>query len=142
MFQDMLSRRNLITATIGAGAVWLGGRGSLLAACSDRAGSMSRYGALTAVSSDLRCPEAIRQACLRALPAIEASPGYLARLILADMSSAGRDCTSATALRHSVREQSRDDFRDGRIVTVDGWMLSLTETRVYALAALYAQHRR
>ncbi len=138
MLQAMLSRRNLITAAIGTGATWLGGRASSLAACGDRARSMSLYGALAALSSDLRCPGTIGRACLQALPANEASPEDLARLILADLSSAGRDCNSAIALRRSVSERSRDDFRDGRIVTVDGWMLSLTETRVYALAGLSA----
>jgi hypothetical protein len=141
MLLSILSRRNLIAAAIGAGAAWLGERRSPLAACGDRTRSMSGYSALMAVSSDLRCPEAICQACLRALPAIEASPEDLTRLILADLSSADRDYTSAIVLRRSVRERSRDDFRDGKIITVDGWMLSLTETRVYALAALRAKRR-
>jgi len=39
-------------------------------------------------------------------------------------------------LAQAIKERSRTDFRDGRVVTVDGWILSLTETRVYALAAL------
>ena len=128
MFQAMLSRRNLITAAIGAGAAWLGGRASSLAACSDRA--------LAAMSLDLGCPGTIGRACLRALPAIEASPEDLTRLILADISSADGDCSSVVRLRHSVRARSRDDFRDGKIVIVDGWVLSLTEARVYALAGL------
>jgi hypothetical protein len=38
------------------------------------------------------------------------------------------------ALRRSVGERSKDDFGHGRIVYVDGWMLSLTETRLYALS--------
>jgi hypothetical protein len=62
-------------------------------------------------------------------------------MILGDVKAAGLDCLSASALAyaHAIRESSRDDFRCGRIVTVDGWMLSLTETRVYALAALLPQ---
>jgi hypothetical protein len=137
----MLSRRHLITAAIGAGAAWLTGRQWFLATWVDRAGPMAGYGALAELCSDLRCPETIRKACLRALPAAEVSREDLARLVLADVSSAAEGCTSAIALKHSVRERSRDDFREGRIVTVDGWMLSLTETRVYALAALLAMRR-
>jgi hypothetical protein len=43
---------------------------------------------------------------------------------------------STGALAQAIGQRSRDDFRDGRIVIVDGWMLSLTETRLYALATL------
>jgi hypothetical protein len=34
-----------------------------------------------------------------------------------------------------LRGRVRDDFRAGRTVTVDGWVLSDTEARLYALAA-------
>jgi hypothetical protein len=138
MLPPALSRRNLIAAVIGAGAAWLSGQASYLAACGDRVHSKSRNVDLAALCSDLRCPETIRKACLRALPAAEVSRENLSRLVLADLSSAAEGWTSAIALKHSVRERSRDDFREGRIVIVDGWMLSLTETRVYALAALLA----
>ena len=57
------------------------------------------------------------------------------------MSAPGGDRWSATALAQTLRERSRTDFHEGRIVNVDGWMLSLTETRVYALAALLSQSR-
>jgi hypothetical protein len=60
-------------------------------------------------------------------------------MLLGDVQVAGGDCSSARALAQAIRELSRDDFRCGRIVTVDGWMLSLTETRAYALAALLLQ---
>jgi hypothetical protein len=43
------------------------------------------------------------------------------------------------ALRRSVGERSQDDFDHGRIVYVDGWMLSLTETRLYALSTSLAR---
>jgi len=29
-----------------------------------------------------------------------------------------------------------DDYRTGRVVDIDGWVLSITEARLYALAAL------
>jgi len=130
----MLSRRKLIAVAAGAGAALLGWRAAFRAV--GGAPPTPGCGALAAVCSDLGCPEPLAKACLRALPAVEASAGYLTRVILAEMSSAGRDCASAMALRHSLRDQSRYDFEHGRIATVDGWMLSLTETRLYALAAL------
>ncbi|MCB1930023.1 MAG: hypothetical protein KDH17_18570 [Rhodocyclaceae bacterium] len=36
----------------------------------------------------------------------------------------------------------RDEFRDGRVVIVDGWMLSRSEARIYALAALATAPQR
>ncbi len=104
---------------------------------SDCAGETSEYGALTAFCVALNCPEAVGNACLRALPASDASPDHLARLILEGLSTTScGDCTSVAELRRSVRERSQDDFARDRIVYVDGWMLSLTETRIYALSAL------
>ena len=35
-----------------------------------------------------------------------------------------------------VRDRQREDFRDGRTVVVDGWMLSSTEARLCALLSL------
>lgn len=123
-----------MTFAFGAGLMWL--RPEPEIRTSEGAGKTSGYGALAAFCSALRCPEAIGEACLRALPASEASPDHLARLILVDLSISCGDCTSVVALRHSVKERSQDDFGRGRIVNVDGWMLSLTETRIYALSAL------
>jgi hypothetical protein len=127
-----------MTIAVGAGAAWFGRHTSIRA--SDCAGQTSRYGALAAFCSDLHCPETIGDACLRALPASEASPDHLARMILAELSTtACGDLTSIAALRRSVQERVQDDFGCGRIVYVDGWMLSLTETRIYALSALLSK---
>lgn len=135
----MLCRRSLIATAIGGGVPWLSGHMSFLAACRDRARPMFDSGRFAALCSELSYPETIGKTCLEALPAIETSKEVLTRVILGDMQAAGRDCSSASALAHAIRERSRDDFRDGKIVNVDGWVLSLTETRVYALAALLPQ---
>jgi hypothetical protein len=66
------------------------------------------------------------------LPATETSKEELTRLVLEDMHAA----KTGRALAYAIRERSRNDFREGRIAIVDGWILSLTETRVYALTAL------
>ncbi len=103
----------------------------------------SEYDAVITFCSTLHCPERIGDACLRALPASEASPDHLARLILAKLITTNKgDCTSVGALRRLVRERSQDDFGRDRTVNVDGWMLSLTETRIYALSALLANKPR
>ncbi len=135
MPRNILYRRGLIATAIGGGAVWLSGRIWSLVAYRDQAHPIFGSNAFAAWCSDLGCPGRIGKACLKSLPDIETSKETLQRLIVGDLRVAGRDCTSASTLAHAIREQSRDDFRDGRIVTVDGWMLSLTETRVYAFAA-------
>jgi hypothetical protein len=128
-----------MTAAMGAGAAWFGPIAQIRAD-TECAGETSGHGALAAFCSDLRCPLAIAEACLRVLPPSEGSTGHLARLILADLSTTDcGDCTSVAALRRAVKERSQDDFSHGRIVYVEGWMLSLTETRVYALGALLAK---
>ena len=140
MLRAMLSRRGLIATAIGGAAAWLG-HVSFLASLGRRAGSMSDDRALAELCADLGYPDTIGKACLAALPATEASRASLARAILEDVRSAGAAGAPARPLAQAIRDRSREDFRDGRIVTVDGWMLSLTETRVYALAALLPQQR-
>jgi hypothetical protein len=139
----MLSRRDLMATAIAAAAAWFGRRAGFctVAGGGDCAPAIADHAALVALCSDFRCTAAIGEASLRALPVAEGGSRHrLARLILADLSAAaGRDRPAAAALRHAIREQSRQDFRDGKIVSVDGWMLSLTETRVYALAGLLAK---
>lgn len=135
----MLNRRCLFVTASGAGAAWLGAHRWSAIASRGRSRSMVGVEMVAAACSGWRYPETIGKACLAALPAVEASKVSLARMLLGDVQAAGGDCSSARALAQAIRELSRDDFRCGRIVTVDGWMLSLTETRVYALAALLPQ---
>lgn len=46
------------------------------------------------------------------------------------------DTDAAAELIIRVREVVTQDYLAGRVVPVDGWVLSLTEARLYALAAL------
>ena len=130
----MLSRRNLITTLIGA--AWLSGRTSPAASPEYLTPNLSACDNLVKLCSDLRCAGPIGKACLRALPETEMSLERLAPLILIEVSSNNRDLSSVIGLRQAVREQTRYDFRDEKILNVDGWILSLTESRVYAMAAL------
>lgn len=88
-----------------------------------------------AFCSELGDSRTIGESCLHALAPGEASVGRLTQAILASIQPSARGCSSEKALANAIRESSRDDFRARRIVSVDGWMLSVTETRVYALAA-------
>jgi len=137
----MLNRRGLIATASGVGAAWLGAHRWFVAAGRGRSRSVVGADMVAAACSGWRYPETIGKACLAALPAVEASKEPLTRVLLGDVQAAGGDCSSARALAQAIRELSRDDFRCGRLATVDGWMLSLTETRVYALAALLPQSR-
>lgn len=121
----VLGRRGLIARGL---AGWCAGRMPSIAA------SVSGSSVLAALCARWRCPSAIAWACLDVLPVGEASKEALIRCILAD--PGGDEAMTTRTLARAIRARSRDDFRDGRIVTVDGWMLSLTEARVYALTAL------
>jgi hypothetical protein len=123
----MLRRRGLIVRGLGG---WLAGRAPFFAA------SLSGSAVFAALCSEWRCPGTIAGACLNVLPTVEASKEALMRIIFEDMRVAGKECSSVRALARAIRERSRNDFHEGRIAMVDGWMLSLTETRVYALTAL------
>ncbi len=139
-FSMMLFRRDVLTAAIGGAAAWVGLRGGFGAAGS--AAARSGHDALAAFCARLGCPEALGTACLQALPAEETAAQHLPRVILAQMRSTGGYGGSTAALRDWLRAQSRHDFAHGQIVYVDGWMLSRTETRVYALSTLLAREDR
>ena len=69
----------------------------------------------------------------------EADERRLVRLICPStrrwqMADAGR-------LRRLIARQQQQDFRLGRVVQVDGWMLSATEARLCALAAVRGRWR-
>ena len=72
---------------------------------------------------DQRAVQAISAACLSVVGS--ASARALARDVPADG-------------KH-LRSRIGDDFAAGRIVVADGWVLSSTEARLYALAALSHQ---
>jgi hypothetical protein len=136
--QAVLCRRSLIATAISGGAIWLGGHVPLIEASRDQASLASDSEGFLAWCSRSSYPQALGKACLEALPAIETSIASLTRLILDGM-WATRGDGSTRALAQTIRERSRKDFGEGRIVNVDGWMLSLTETRIYALGALLSQ---
>ena len=120
----------------------LGGHVPLLEASRDEAAFACDSEGFLAWCSRSNYPLALGKACLEALPAIETSIASLTRLILDGMRATGGDHWSTRALAQTIRERSRNDFREGRIVNVDGWMLSLTETRIYALGTLLSQPHR
>jgi hypothetical protein len=82
-----------------------------------------------------RRPRAIGLAYARSLPRDEISPQRLARAIVARQGDDGLSFASMASLRASVGARIRRDFADGEVVSVDGWLLSVTEARLCAFAA-------
>jgi hypothetical protein len=117
----------------------VGGCVPFLTADAGFSGSLGGCTDLAVLCSDLACPKAIGEACLLALPAAESAPSSLARAILADLRPTGRSRSLPNVLARAMIERSRADYCEGRVVTVDGWILSLTETRIYALATLRSE---
>ncbi|WP_158044312.1 hypothetical protein [Skermanella pratensis] len=83
----------------------------------------------------LRSPAAARRIGLAYLETSvdEADPAKLVALIVGD--GVDRGTADGDLLRH-VAERQRADFAAGRTVKLDGWVLSRTEARLYALAAV------
>jgi hypothetical protein len=80
---------------------------------------------------------AIGRTYLRQYPG-EAEAQRLASEITSDLDCLGCRVPSAdeASLRAAVRERVRRDFAEGVVVSVDGWVLSRTEARLCAIAAL------
>jgi hypothetical protein len=72
---------------------------------------------------------------LASLPA-PASRATLLAAILDVLAPGGALPVGTDAIRARISERIRADFAAGRTRTVDGWLLSVTETHLYALAAL------
>jgi hypothetical protein len=79
----------------------------------------------------------IGQAYVRVAPT-EATPDVLFNLLLNALPAERRGLSTASdhELRRVLLLSERQDFQEGRIVSLDGWIASLTEARLCALAAL------
>jgi hypothetical protein len=74
----------------------------------------------------------IGRAYLRLAPA-ENDVRLLSDLIFSDIRS---DLLDGVDVRHAVTGRVQEDFREGRVVRLRGWLVSLTEARLCALVAL------
>jgi hypothetical protein len=86
---------------------------------------------------DLGHVRTLSQACLRFFPTL-----ISADRLYAWIAPAGRveieNVSAIAELRRSIRQRVRRDFAVDDTVQVDGWVLSITELRLYALAELIA----
>ena len=127
----MSSRRQFLAAGAAA-AVSCVGNLSTVIGCEDqvmRSSSDDRLSRLTASTSAHR----LGFACLRSLTRNGHPTSDLAQIVIADL---GWDTNydSERMLKKAVRYRIRRDFEESKIIEVDGWFLSLTETRIYAIA--------
>lgn len=129
--RPLLRRRTLLAAVSAGGAL---GFGTAAGALGSRA-RPAEYAALAALCSRLDCPRSVGDVCRSALPPGDRAAPSLARSLIAALRAANGGRYPANALAPALRQLSQDDFQAGRVVDVDGWMLSVTETRLYALAA-------
>ena len=93
--------------------------------------------ALAGFYSDPASAARVGRAVLAAVPA-EATAEALVSALAGDRRAelAALAASDPAALRTLLREQHRRDFEDGRTVAIDGWVLSRTEARLCAVAAL------
>jgi hypothetical protein len=84
---------------------------------------------------DLRNVGTLSRACLRSFPTAASADQLYAWIVPAGRPDTENAVTIAE-LRRSIRQRVRRDFDVDDTVQIDGWMLSITEQRMYALAAL------
>jgi len=131
------ARRGLLVAAIGAAAFCMGGARGLVSRWGG-ARPLPDEDALAIFCAELSRSERIGVACLWALPAGERSRDRLTELLLGGRPNVADQGAPSDRLPRALRERSRADLADGRIAIVEGWILSLTETRLYAFAGLAA----
>jgi len=78
----------------------------------------------------------IGSAYLDSLPPDARAADRLANAIVCTAECDARTMRSTEALRKQISIRVRKDFAEGAVVIVAGWVLSETEARLYALAAL------
>ena len=124
------SRREFcVTAACVAGLAWGASRPLTRLLLQPRNRSPQRA-ALEGFFSDRESARAVGRVYLEATPAEASLATLLERL---DCEALSRDPGDARA---ELRARHRRDFREGRTVTLDGWLLSRTEARLCAVAAL------
>jgi hypothetical protein len=92
--------------------------------------------ALISVFSDRRRVRALGTAYAKAATGGSLSPARLTRAILGATPMSRVAKMSTAAIQQMITERIRLDFSDNNTVCVQGWILSKTEARLYALAAM------
>jgi hypothetical protein len=123
--------RRLVNALLAGAIAWPAANGAvrlLVQEWPDFYGS-PRY-LLLSIFRNRRSACAIGAACLKSLPDNVAT-GFCGTETM----------RSKEAVRRQIADQVRLDFAQGAVISVDRWLLSVTEARVYALIALSSEIR-
>jgi hypothetical protein len=91
---------------------------------------------LLSLFGNLQSACAIGAACSNSLRHEDVTEQQLTKKIFAAASCGTEAIKGKEATRRWIANQVRCDFAQGAIISVDGWLLSLTEARVYALVNL------
>lgn len=129
----IVGRRRALAMSLAAAVFWPAGRAVPLSPSSS-VGDLARR-LLVSVLGDADQAWTIGDAYLRKVPE-ERSTKLLLRAIVQPPSTTPHFPADFGRLTRVVRQRVRQDFVDGAIVNVDGWILSVTEARLYGLAAL------
>jgi len=117
------TRRDMLALAALSAAGWPNAVAACPASLSGRAASPAAD-LIAALFSDVASAVAVGAGCLRSLPGAPPTPAAMLDAIAVHRSPA------------RLRAQIRRDFATGDMVEVGGWLLSATEARLYALAAL------
>jgi len=86
-------------------------------------------------SNDLRTMICLGQQYLKLHPE-EGSAKRIAYTLFGDELVSVRSLIDCTDRRQLVLRRHKEDFRDGNVVVIDGWVLTRTEARVFALSVI------
>ena len=131
----LLSRRS-VNAFLAGAAVWPCNMAALQLAPNQADHPKSLQYMLISLFENPRSAYAIGTACLKSLPPNQCSLQQLTNAILAAAECDTETMKTKQAVRHCVANRVRDDFAEGAVVSIEGWLLSQTEARLYALVAL------
>ncbi len=90
---------------------------------------------VTGLFEQLQSAAAVGAKYVEAYP-IERDPSLLLHELLVRSANFEPSTASQSEVNRVMREQHRSDMRERRTVRLQGWLLSLTEARLYALAHL------
>lgn len=130
-----LRRRRLLLALLGCGALWLG-KSSPFSPPALAPGRALVNDVIDRLFSDRGSARAVGLAYLAVSGPAEQRPEDLLRAILAAHSDDGARLPAMPRLGDRVAAAVRRDFAAQAVVSLDGWILCLTEARLCALAAV------
>lgn len=129
--------RRLVNALLAGAIAWPANRVVRLLVQEELDFHAPRY-LLLSIFRNRRSACAIGTACLKSLPDNESTGQQIWDKIVATAFCETETMRSKEAVRRQIADQVRLDFTQGAVISVDRWLLSVTEARVYALVALSA----